>query len=321
MRTALGYVCRHKAIVSLLVVVMLAAVGWAAWSRWTAGQLLRQGEEALAARNYTGAHDYLERYLSVRPGDARARLLAARSARRLRSYYEAREHLDRCRKDGGDAEAIAVEDALIDVQRGDERPVAELRQRAERDDKLALVILEVLIQHDLDTDQLWLALRGLTRYLSQCPDDLQALLGRASVWEQFLSFKDALEDYRRAVAAHPENERARLHLADTLLIAGTPSEALTQYRWLEEKSPQRPEVRLGLCALLAPTSTSPRMHGSCWMGCWRKRRIKGKFSGNEGCWPSTKRSRPRPSPGCGVRLACSPMTAVSTTRCIAACSI
>ena len=71
-------------------------------------------------------------------------------------------------------------------------------------------------------------------------------MGRAFVWERFLSFADALEDYRRAVAAHPENERARLKLADTLLIAGTPAEALTHYQWLADRNPAHPPVRLGM---------------------------------------------------------------------------
>jgi tetratricopeptide (TPR) repeat protein len=208
--------------------------------------LLRQGEAALAGREYGKARDYLNRYLSARPGDARARLLAARAARRMKAYHEAREHLQRCRQDGGDKEALDVEDALIEVQRGDERPVEELRQRAQQDDELALVILEVLIQHDLDTHQLWKALHGLTQYLNRRPDDLQALLGRARIWERFLSFQDALRDYRQAVAAHPDNKRARLRLADTLLIAGTPAEALAHYQWLAEREPQRREVRLGL---------------------------------------------------------------------------
>jgi len=71
-------------------------------------------------------------------------------------------------------------------------------------------------------------------------------MGRAFVWERMLSFADAVEDYRRAVAAHPENEHARQKLADTLLIAGTPDEALEQYQWLAARWPSRPPVRLGL---------------------------------------------------------------------------
>jgi tetratricopeptide (TPR) repeat protein len=164
----------------------------------------------------------------------------------LHAYGEAREHLRRCREDGGDLEAINVEYSLIDVQKGHDRPVEALRRRAQKDDELSLVILEVLIQYDLDTSRLWQALQELTHYLRSRPDDLQALLGRGFVWERFLSFRDALEDYRTAVAAHPDNEQARRHLAETLLIVGTPAEALIHYRWLEQRFPDRPEARLGL---------------------------------------------------------------------------
>jgi predicted Zn-dependent protease len=61
-----------------------------------------------------------------------------------------------------------------------------------------------------------------------------------------LYFSDALEDYRKAVAAHPGSEAARLRLANTLLIADTPSEALEQFQWLAERHPKQREVRLGL---------------------------------------------------------------------------
>lgn len=237
---------RPRVAIALLGVAVSTAAILAGWSYRATNELARLGEEKLAAREYAKARDYLERYLSARPGDARARLLAARAARKSKAYYEAREHLERCRKGGGDAEAIEIEESLIDVQRGDERPVEALRRRAERADDLALAILEVLIQHDLDTYQLWRALGELTRYLELRPDDLQALLGRAYVWERFLYFKDALEDYRRAIDAHPEDQTARLRFADTSLAVGTPAEAMSQYEWLESKSPGRPEVRLGL---------------------------------------------------------------------------
>lgn len=209
-------------------------------------RLLLDGEQALAAREYASARDSLDRYLAQRPSDSRARLLAARAARQTRAFREAREHLRQCRVDGGDTESIAAEESLLDVLSGDERPIAALRERSLQDDELALVILEVLVQRDLDTYQLGSALDGFTRYLGQRPTDLHALLGRGYVWERFLNFADAAEDYRRAVAAHPDNDRAHLKLADTLLIAGTPDEAMTHYRWLAERFPERPPVRLGL---------------------------------------------------------------------------
>jgi len=238
---------RRAVILAVLLVVAAAACVWYfVREQRKADRLLAEGESALAARDYARARELLDRYLIDRPGDARARLLAARAARRMRLYGEARDHLRRCRADGGDVEAIEIEESLLDVLNGDDRPVAALRERARRDDDLALVILEVLVQLDLDTYQLGSALDGFTRFLSRRPDDLHALLGRAFVWERFLNFAEAADDYRRAVAAHPENDHVRLKLADTLLIAGTPEEALAHYRWLADRWPERPPVRLGL---------------------------------------------------------------------------
>jgi tetratricopeptide (TPR) repeat protein len=235
-----------RLLLLLLALAALAAGGYASW-RWRAkAQLLCRGEEALAGREYAKAHDYLARYLSLQPGDSRARLLAARVARRMKHYDEAEEQLRRCRKDGGVTEAVAVEYSLLDVQRGQEGSVAALRERALVEDELALVILEVLVQYDLDTDRLRQAQQDLTLYLSRRPTDLQALLGRGSVWERLFSFADARDDYRKAVVAHPDSERARLRLADALLITGTPAEALEHYQWLAARSPARLEVRLGL---------------------------------------------------------------------------
>lgn len=246
-------------VLGILAVVFLVS-GTLAWRQWPV-HFLRQGEAALKERRYDAARENLTRYLSYRSDDARARLLAARAARHLREYFEANEHLRRCRADGGDAEAIEVETALIAVERGQE-PEPALRQRAERDDELALVILEVLIQHDIDNYRLRHALHGLTRYLASRPGDLQARLSRGFVWERFLSFGDALEDYRQAVESHPQSDQARLKLGETLLIAGSPSEALSQYQWLVERHSDRPEVKLGLARcrrLLGETEEARRL--------------------------------------------------------------
>src|SRR5688572_2853408 len=130
-RGVLAGVWRHRWKAALVLIVLAGAGSLLAWSRHTDGQL-RRAEAALAAHDHAAAREHLARYLAARPRDARARLLAARADRRLRLYYEAQEHLDRCRKDGGDAEAVEVESALIRVQRGDEGPVTALRERAKQ---------------------------------------------------------------------------------------------------------------------------------------------------------------------------------------------
>lgn len=236
---------RHPYVSILALAAALTAGGVGVW-RQRAEQILRAGEQALEAREYAKAREHLEHYLTIYPQSASARLLAARAARRQRDFDSALEHLRRCRDDGVNAEAIDVEYALISLKRGDDKAAPWLRERARQEDALALVILEGLIQYDIDTYRLWQALEDLNEHLRRCPDDLQALLGRGFVWERFLSFADARNDYQKAVEAHPKSERARLRLADTLLIAGTPDEALAHYRWLAERWPERPEVRLGL---------------------------------------------------------------------------
>jgi tetratricopeptide (TPR) repeat protein len=232
----------------LLFLAILATVGIAGglivWRQWP-NRYLQAGETALQERRYDEAREHLAAYLSHRPDDPRARLLAARAARNLTEFYEAFEHLRRAKSAGGDAESIDVETELIAIKRGKE-PGPQLRERAEQNDDLALVILEVLIQHDIDTYRLRQALHGLTRYLERRPHDLHALLARGYVWERFLYFNDALDDYRHAVERHPHSDRARLKLAETALIAGTPQEALEQYQWLAREHADKPEVMLGL---------------------------------------------------------------------------
>jgi len=235
-----------------VVVAAMAALVVGYVIRWRAEQsrvdgLLAQGETALGAREYAAAREHLRTYLEARPEDGRAHLLAARAARRLRKYDEASEDLVKSRAAGGDPEAIEVESLLIDVERGHEAPIPQLRARVARtDDELSLVILEVLIQYDLDLYRLRDAMQGFNLYLARRPGDLYALVGRGLLWERLLSFADAVIDYRAAIAAHPENDRARRRLGAALLIVGTPGEALEHYRRLDEQSPRDPTIQLGL---------------------------------------------------------------------------
>jgi tetratricopeptide (TPR) repeat protein len=206
----------------------------------------RAGEEALARHDHEAAYTHLQRALTLWSDDGEVNFLAARAARRLKRYDLAREHLQRCSKLGFAEDRLDVEWSLIEVQRGNFAPVEGLWQRVQTEERDRPAILEVLVQHFLDTYQAQRALTALSLYLEDRPGDLRALLARAFVWERLFYFADAVRDYRQAVEQHPESDEAREKLARTLLIASTPSEALEHYQALFEKHPESRSVRLGL---------------------------------------------------------------------------
>jgi tetratricopeptide (TPR) repeat protein len=232
---------RRRLLLALLTLLLLTLAGYA-WSE----RQLRKAERALAQRDNTQARALLDTYLGVWPRSARAHFLAARAARRLRRYDEAAEHLRACGRLGGDAADVEVERLLADLQRGTASVEPILREKARAGERQVLEILEVLIQHYIDGYRLGEALLCLDDYLQRRPDDLNALVGRAYVWERFLYFADALADYRRAVELHPDSDLVRLKLAKTALITATPGEALEHFRHLAVRRADDPEVRLGL---------------------------------------------------------------------------
>jgi tetratricopeptide (TPR) repeat protein len=223
----------------------LAAAGLAAWF-FRPDPRLAAAERALEHHDYTGAYDHLRDCLRRRPDDPRLLFLAARTARRAGLYEQAEKHLGACQRLQGKSDAIALERALARAQRGDAEIEPYLTARVEKGDPDTLLILEVLIQYYLDTYQLFKARDCLDRYLERRPDDVQALLGRGYIWERLFYYNGAANDYRRAVLVEPENDHARLRLAETLLIVGPPEEAAEHFERLRQRHPDSPAARLGL---------------------------------------------------------------------------
>jgi predicted Zn-dependent protease len=247
----IGKILRHvlrarpaRGALAALVAVGLVG-GLAGWFFWPDGHL-PAAERALERRDYAAARTHLNKSLKWHPRDAHRHFLAARAARGAGRLDEAEEQLRACERLHGDGEAIDLERALIRLQGGDEEVEDYLLARAGRDDPDALLTREVLIQHYLDTYQLFKARRGLDLYLERRPDDVLALLARGFVWERLFFYADAVCDYRRAVEADPHNDGARRRLAQVLLITGPPDEAAEQFGDLRGRHPDDPEVLLGL---------------------------------------------------------------------------
>src|SRR5262249_7025532 len=156
----------------------------------------------------------------VRPNDARAHFLAGRAARRAGKIDPARQELKRAEQLGYADDRILLEQALLSFQEGDRQSEEYLRRKVDADDPDTLLILEVLIQQYLEAFQLWDAKRCCDQYLSTRPDDVQALLARAYVWEKLFYYANAVLDCRHAVEVEPGNDFARLRLAEDLVVTG-----------------------------------------------------------------------------------------------------
>jgi tetratricopeptide (TPR) repeat protein len=237
---------RRQLVVTTAVLVAVAAIGAAAVYYYHTEAVLHDAEQALERHDNDAARQLLARYLQARPNAGRGHFLAARAARRVQRYDEAEEHLLACQRLGYDPDAISLERTMSDVQRGNLRAEKPLWARVEADDPQALAILEVLIQEYIDSYRLGRALDALKLYLDKRPNDVQAMLGRAYVFERLLYFGQATDDYRRAVAVAPDNDAARQRFAESLLIVGPPSEALRQFETLRGRCGDTPAVVLGL---------------------------------------------------------------------------
>jgi Tfp pilus assembly protein PilF len=240
---------RRRPLTAVLVLALFVPIGFAAYlgglNLWAASHF-RAAERALDRHDFDSAGQHLALCLRVWPTGANTHFLAARVARGAGRYDEAEEHLKVCEGLDWPSEAVELERLLIQGQRGQRAALVSLAGRAEWDDQDTPLILEVLIQHYVETYQLHKALAGLNRFLEYRPEDVRALLGRGWVWERLFLFGAAADDYRRAVAVDPDNEGTRLRLAETLVITGPAQEALAQFEQLAERRPGQPEILLGL---------------------------------------------------------------------------
>jgi Tfp pilus assembly protein PilF len=236
----------RRTLVAALLILGLAAAGYAGGRALWLEHHLRAAAEALDRHDYRRAEDHLAPCLAAAPSSPRAHFLAARAARATSHWDEAEDHLRACARLGWPEDAVTLERVLLQVQRGEHRFVPYLRTRLAQGDPETLAILEVLTDEYVRTYRLRDALDTLGAYLERRSDDVQALVGRGRVWEQLFHFADAERDYRRAVEVDPDNDEARGRLAETLLVRGTPGEAAEHFERLLARRPDGPPLLFGL---------------------------------------------------------------------------
>jgi tetratricopeptide (TPR) repeat protein len=236
-----------------LALLILALLGLIGGSAYVAGNYLwaeyhfRAARAALARDDLEQGRAHLALCLRVWSRSSEAHFLAARAARRAGAYDDAEQHLLAYQRLDGVPEALELERALIAVQRGDPGAYEDsLLAVVHRDHPDSTLILEALARGYLRSFRLGQAEACLNQWLEREPDNVQALLWRGEIHERRLNAPTALADYRRAVELDPENDEARLRLADTLLHLKHADEAIAHYEYLQPRRPGRSAVLLGL---------------------------------------------------------------------------
>jgi tetratricopeptide (TPR) repeat protein len=234
--------------------LVLAVAGYLIYRQVWAEIHCRRAEEALARSlrvkgpaPLAEARSELACCLRVWPDNGRVHFLMAQAARRAGDLDEAARCLRRAEQAGWVVEAIDLEKTLAGVQQGDlERVEPVLVSFVQRDHPDKLLILEALAQGCRRTYQLPHALAHLDAWLGAQPDSVRALLWRGETLLLVGRDRDALADYRRAVELDPQEDEARLKVAELCLVFHQPEEASTHFTELLKRHPDQGEALLGL---------------------------------------------------------------------------
>jgi len=197
--------------------------------------------------NLTLAREELIHCRRISPNNAWFHFLAARTARRLDDTEEAERLLHRAAQLGWVREAIDLERALAQAQRGDLNPIeGVLISFVVRDHPDKALILEALSRGYLASYRLHRALACLDSWLDFQPDNTQALLWRGQTRLLLDRRDDALADYRRVLEADAEDEESCRKLAELLLSSHRADQALPYFLRWQQLRPNDPEALLGL---------------------------------------------------------------------------
>jgi Tfp pilus assembly protein PilF len=240
---------RHPIKVLLVFVLCLIAVGaYPVGSYYYVEHHLSAADRAEARFDFEDAEEHLTACLWVRPNDASLHLQMARVERRAGRYEQSAEHREKCQDLVGPNPANALEWALWRAQWGEIADVEQpLQEQVKEGSPETSQILEALAQGYIQTFRPDGAMFCLNLLLEREPDNVLALLRRATLWQTAGNEANAEADLRRAVVAQPEHVTARCRLGESLLRRNLAAEALQQYEAVRHPPRgDRPDVLLGL---------------------------------------------------------------------------
>jgi len=134
--------------------------------------------------------------------------------------------------------------ALVEAHR--EAEAVDIARRALRRDERSVANLRVLIAANLSLGRRELAISILDQAMGIDGDDAELHYFRARIRQEDGNLRDAIEEYRRAVALRSDYADARMALGILLLAGANYGEAVTQFEAVSRLAPQEAEVHLNL---------------------------------------------------------------------------
>jgi tetratricopeptide (TPR) repeat protein len=227
-------------------------------------QAVRTRDPGVAARatrmaRYMGAEratlDAALLWVELEPQNPEARFTAATELARAGRPAEAFEHMRALDAGSGQTNFAAVTASALDLPASDRQQMLEALQDIEGDSPDLLIARAVLLQSLERNDE---ALEAVATVLEAEPDNYQALLLEAQVYQNIGDLPKAFARVERALADDPGNKRLRLQYA-RLLAKTDLAKAEEQFRILVEQNPADAELRLALALVYRESGQFDRM--------------------------------------------------------------
>lgn len=246
-------------LIGLAIMVVLLIIGTvAAVGAWMVDPLAR-GREALAAGNYRAARVDLMNAVAAKPGDVGIRIDLARAYNALGRAVEAERQLDKAIDLGARAEAIIIERAQAQLNRGDpalalatlsDRPIAQPDQ--ERALRIAATAHYRIGDLAAAQDRFAQALR-----IGANDVDTWTAYARFRLAEQDVAEADRAADMARTLA--PQSGAALAVKADVVRARAGPVAAIAWYEAALARDPDNVPVMLEYAASLGESGRYVRM--------------------------------------------------------------
>jgi tetratricopeptide (TPR) repeat protein len=228
-----------------LVMVAAAVSRWVLLPQYRARAEWHAALRAMEVDDFAGARKSLAACQKAWPSNAEVSFSRARVERRAGDFSAAREQLLEASKLGWAVEQIDLERTLLEAQKGTNFS-PRLRATLNSDPAQAALAYEAMVRGLIQRQAIAEAHVACDEWRARLPDDW-----RARYWTGWILEKEgrrdlAVEHYRSALGANPDDFNIRFRLAETLLGLSHFDQALPYLEACRTARPEDPAVKLAM---------------------------------------------------------------------------